>query len=397
MLLPFSGVIGTNWGPPQVVIGDGAATVTGEVLGRIGVGTGPVLIVTDSQIMRLGLLNSTIDALTRAGYEVDIFSEITGEPNINMAEQAVAAVRSRPYRAVVGLGGGSTMDMAKVAAAMATNTGQVEDIIGVDRIREPALPFVLIPTTAGTGAEASRNAMVIREGRKAFIGSPYLVANAAILDATLTVALPPSVTAATGLDALSHAIESYLSTTSTPYSATASLAAIRLIAQWLPVVYCDGHNLEGRRAMLFAALLGGLALNGGAILGHSLAYTIANRTGLPHGVTCAMSLPYCVTYNMPGSKDRLEAVAAELGLTDRRPDRVVHWLAELNRQLDIPGSLREVGLKEEQIPEMVDEVLRVYPRPNNPVPLLRDRLTELYHHFYMGTLDRYIAKVIEAQ
>lgn len=396
MFLPLSGAVTTSWGPGQVVIGDGAASQTGEVLERIGVKHGPVLFVTDQQIRRLGLQEDAVDSLKHSGYKVDIFSEISGEPDIDIAERVVATVRARSYQAVVGFGGGSAMDMAKVAAAMATNPGDVADIIGVDRVRERALPFVLIPTTAGTGAEASRVAMVTRQGRKAFIGSPHLVADAAILDATLSVSLPPPVTASTGLDALSHALEAYLSSNATPISATASLAAIRLIRRWLPVVYEDGRHLEGRRAMLFAAFLGGLALNGGAILGHSLAYTIANRTGLAHGLTCAMSLPYCIAYNMSAAKDRLTAVAAEVGLNEQQPEAVVLWLADLIGRFGIPGSLREIGLREEQIPEMVDELLRYYPRPNNPVPLDSEPLTQLYKYFYVGALKDYLMRVMEA-
>lgn len=349
---------------------------------------GPVLIVTDRDVVRLGLAEGVQRSLEAAGYHPDVFADVAGEPDLQVVDRAAAAVRTKPYRAVVGVGGGSAMDVAKLAAALATNPGSASDIIGFNRLAEPCLPMVLIPTTAGTGAEASRNAMVMAEGRKAFVGSPFLVPDAAILDPQLTVTLPASVTGATGLDALSHALECYLSTLANPFTSTASLMAMRLIARFLPTAYRQGGNLDARRAMLFAAYLGGLALNASAVLGHSMAYTVANRTHLPHGVTCAMALPYCVAYCLPGASQRIAAAAAEISHgQETQPEWLVRWLGGLNAELQIPASLMQVGIERRELQSMVDELLHHYPRPNNPVPLERGRLLVLYEYFHAGDLE----------
>ena len=293
----------------------------------------------------------------------------------------------------MGLGGGSAMDMAKLAAALATNAGEVGDFMGAVRFERAPLPLVLVPTTAGTGAEATRVSMLSVGGQKAIIVSPQLVPSAAVLDPNLTLSLPPSVTASTGIDALSHALEALMSTNSSPFTDAASLSAVSVIARWLPVAYREPSNLEARRAMLFAAYQAGLSLNAGVVLGHSVAYTVANRARLPHGVTCAVALPYCAAYNARAVKNQMERVAACLpqGARVESVNDVVRWLASLNKALGIPASLQEVGVERRDLPAMADECLSRYPRPNNPVPVEREGLLELYDHLFTGDIGGYAA------
>lgn len=251
-------------------------------------------------------------------------------------------------------------------------------------IERDALPLVLVPSTAGTGAEASRNTIVNHDNRKFVIGSARLVPAVAILDPALTVTCPPGVTAASGMDALAHAVETTLSTWANPFTTVNGLAAVRPIARWLRTAHEDGGNLVARRAMLYSAYHAGLSLNAATLLGHSMAYTIATRTNLPHGVTTGMSLPYCVAYDAQGTRDQVQALAAEIGVPT---GELARWIQRLAKEVGLPRSLREVGFGPKDIPAMVEDCLVKYPRPNNPVPFTRERLTQLYGYFLDGDVD----------
>jgi alcohol dehydrogenase class IV len=326
--------------------------------------------------------------LGEAGYDLAVHSDIAREPDLTVATAVSEAVRKTKYVAVIGCGGGSALDPAKLAAAFATNAGSPDEYIRGRQIERPALPLALVPTTAGTGAEVSKNAIVTHSGRKFVISSPLLCPTAAVLDPLLTVSCPATVTAASGMDALAHAIESTISLWATPFTASNGLQAVRTIADWLPRAFVDGGDMHTRRAMLHASFLAGLSINASTLLGHSIAYTIATRTHLPHGVTTAMALPYCIAYNAPATSPQLALLTTEAGIAE---GTLARWVAELAKGLQLPTSLREVDLGEDDLPSMVDECLAFYPRPNNPVPLGRERLLHLYRSFLDGDLERTFA------
>ena len=191
------------------------------------------------------------------------------------------------------------MDLAKVMALLATNDGPIESHVGADLPEKPPVPFALVPTTAGTGAETTRIAMLAAESGKRIVSHRMLVPLVAALDVDLVMTLPASVTSATGMDALTHAAESFLSTSSSVLSTSMSLRAAQLLSEWLPLAYAQPDDRKARRATLYGAFLAGLSLNAGAVLGHSMAYTVANRAHAAHGVTTAMALPFCLAYNAP--------------------------------------------------------------------------------------------------
>lgn len=369
-------------GPRRLVLGDRSIGLLGEELSGLGVGKGSVLLVADGVLVELGATHEAESSLRSAGYEPVLQRTSGGEPDLDAYSEVVRAARELASVAVVGVGGGSSMDLAKLAAGLATNAGSVEEYLRQKVIMRDSLPLGLAPTTAGTGAEASKNAIVSHENRKFVVGSPRLTPTLALLDPVLTVSCPPAVTAASGLDALAHAVEATLSLWANPFTTLNALAAVRTIARSLRTAYENGSNLPARRAMLYAAYQAGLSINASTLLGHSMAYTIATRTRLPHGVTTGMSLPYCLAYDAPAAAERvaaLEEAAGERSLTSS-----IRSLAE---QLGMPGSLREVGLGEDDIPAMVDDCLQKYPRPNNPVPFDRERLLQLYGHFLDGDVD----------
>ena len=370
--------------PSRVWYGAGASARIAECVQDLGIPPGPALLVTDPAVEKIGLARGMAAGLGRAGFAVHRYSEIPGEPTSDVADRTAALARDLAPTLVVGVGGGSAMDVAKLSAALVRNPGSVVDYTHVvgRRFTEPAVPAVLVPTTAGTGAEASRNAVVTRDGRKAFANNhPQLLAAGVILDPLLTHSLPPAVTAHTGLDALSHCIEGMLSTNATALTDLMATQGIALITRALPRAYGDGSDAEARAEMLLAAYMGGLTLNAGMILGHSIAYTIANRLHLPHGLTCALALPYTMAYNRPAAGHRLLRIgqAAGTGAGD-----VVQRVQGLCHDVGIPEALRSLGIERERLPEMVAECLEQYPRPNNPRPLEREALLSLYTALWEG-------------
>jgi len=312
------------------------------------------------------------------------FSEIRAEPTAEVADHAAAVARRLAPALVVGVGGGSVMDVAKLAAALVKNPGSAGDythLVG-KRFTLPAVPTILVPTTAGTGAEASQNAVITMGARKASARDhPQLLAAGALLDPRLTHSLPPEITAHTGVDALSHCIEGMLSTDATALTDVAGQQGIRLVVRALPRAYAAGGDAEARAEMLLAAYLGGLSLNAGTVLGHSIAYTLANRLHLSHGFSCALALPYTMAYNRDAASERLRHIGEAAG-TDGAD--VIRAVQSLGMDVGIPEAVRTLGLERERLPELVTECLEQYPRPNNPRPLAYAPLLSLYEALWEG-------------
>ncbi len=379
--------------PQHVVLGDGSSSQIPQLLSNWKIPPSDVLIVSDPEVIKLGLLEGIKGSLHQAGYEPDIFDEISGEPTLKTAENLASAVRRKPFRSVIGVGGGSAMDMAKLASAMATNKIEIRNFLGAVTFPNEPLPLTLVPTTAGTGAEATAVSMLSVDGRKAIVLSPQLIPLAAVLDPLLTLSLPANVTAITGLDALSHALEAFMSRKANPFTDTHAVAATGLIADWLKAAFDNGRNLEARRAMSYAAFLGGLSLNAGVVVGHSVAYTISNRTHLPHGVSCALALPYTIAFNISAREVRLRKMA-EIVIKNPAASAtdLALWVDYMNSYLGMPRSLSDVGLGPSSLDEMVEECLTRYPRPTNPVELSRERLKPLYEAMLAGDVEGFATR-----
>ena len=369
--------------PRRLVSGDGAIAGLGSLLHELEVATGRVLVVADRTLVELGTVELALGPIRNAGLEPTLYGEVAAEPDLDAVERLEAVARDGGFSAVVGIGGGSALDSAKLAAAVPTNDGRLVEYVEGRAFERRTLPLVLVPTTAGTGAEGSRNSVVAHAGRKRVIGSAFLCPEIALLDATLTVSVPPGVTAASGVDALCHAIESALSTYANAFTRAYAFAAMRTIPQSLRAAYADGTNLNARRELLYASFLAGLSLNAVTVLGHTMGYTIAGRTKLGHGVTCAMSLPYCLAYNL-AAVEPMREIAAAVGCA---PASLPLWSRALGDELGIPASLEEIGIAEDEVEAMADECVDSYPRPNNPVPFDRHRLRLLYQRFHQGDVE----------
>ncbi|MFF0366436.1 iron-containing alcohol dehydrogenase family protein [Micromonospora sp. NPDC005087] len=370
--------------PRQVLTGAGCAAGVGAALREWGAEQGRVLVVADRVVADAGLLASLTAGLTEAGLEPVLCAEIAGEPDADLVRRVTETGTSADANAVVGIGGGSAMDVAKLVALLLTNGGDVADQLGLVVPRRPVAPLALVPTTVGTGAEATRIAMVSVAGHKRISSCRQYVPLVAALDPALVSALPAAVVASTGMDALAHALESMLSSNRNALTVTvATRAADLVLANIERATDPDGYEARGR--MMLGAYLAGLALNAGVVLGHSLAYVIAGRTALPHGTTCALALPYCLAYNRsadPALLSRVAAAATRGASTDLAD--AVTAIDALAGRLGLPRSLAAVHIDAAAVPAMAAECVKDYPRPTNPVPLDEERLTRLIGAMHRG-------------
>jgi alcohol dehydrogenase len=274
-----------------------------------------VLLVTDSGIVAAGLADRVVDVLKDAGLESTVFAGISANPRDEECCQAAAEAIAFDAQAIVGLGGGSALDTAKAAAALVTNGGRVKDWEDPRRLENDPMPLIAVPTTAGTGSEVTWVAVITDQENhyKMTLLDPRIAPDVAVLDPALTLSLPPRMTAATGMDALVHAIEAYTCRAANPISDALALRAIALVASALPAAVKDGGDADARCDMLLASLLAGLAF-GNADVGavHCLGESLGGLYDTPHGVACAVFLPYVIEFNLEADLAKHAAVARAL-------------------------------------------------------------------------------------
>jgi len=270
---------------PRIVMGPGAIETLGEEARNLKVEK--VLFVTDKGIMEAGLIKSALKVLEKNKIEYAIFDDVEPDPRYEIVSNCVEMIKKEDPGLLVGFGGGSPMDIAKVAAIMATNRGSIAEYFGVDLIPTPGLKTLMVPTTAGTGSEVTPIAILSDEGEKLKKGivSPFLFPSVALLDPELTLGLPPHITASTGMDALIHAIEAFTSVNATGISDMFAFRALELLYENIRPAYEDGSNLKARSSMLEGSLLAGIAFaNAGVTAVHAFAYPIGAEFHIPHGV-----------------------------------------------------------------------------------------------------------------
>ena len=369
--------------PPRIVIGDGCAPQCADFLAQRGVKR--VLLVSSTPV--LPTLGEVLAALKEAGVAVVQGPTIDREPTREMFEQVLLVARREPSEAVLGIGGGSVIDVAKLVAALARNQQTAPEVFGINLLASRALPLVCLPTTAGTGAEVSPNAILLDEADalKKGVVSPHLVPDAAFIDPLLTLTVPPAVTAATGLDALTHCIEAFANKFAHPAVDVYALQGIRLIAANLERAVHNGGDREARAYLALGSFYGGLCLgpvNTAAV--HALSYPLGGRFRIAHGVANALLLPHVLRFNLPAAPERYAEVAVALGVTrDGSPESTAArgWerLRQLSQNCGVPQRLAQLNVPRDAIPALARAALQVQRLlKNNPRPVAEKDAAQIY-------------------
>lgn len=304
----------------RVVHGWGSIQALPEEFKRLGLDRSKVLIVSDAGIASTGILDRTASILSAAGFETEKFTEISNDPPISDAEASVEFAKRYKPGAVLGIGGGSSLDIAKLAALMPTNSGTLESYLGMDLVENPGIPLILMPTAAGTGSEVTNISVLSDPANniKKAVVSRHSYARAVLLDPELSVGLPPKITAMTGMDALVHATESFVGKRATLFTDALNIEAIRVIGANLRQAYSNGQDQEARTNMMYASCMAGMAFsntqNG---LDHALALAIGGRYHLPHGLLTAFICPWVMEFNMVAAPEKFARIALALGV---KPD-----------------------------------------------------------------------------
>ena len=381
----------------RIVFGNGSIGQLDSILQRLKARN--ILLVTDPGIKNAGIVDRISSLLEQANYETVIYDQVVPEPPVDSAMDCYKFAKSQmDIDAVIGLGGGSSIDMAKIVALLVAHGGHPLDYYGGEnQVPGPIAPLVAIPTTAGTGSEVTSVAVLtdVENNLKVGISDNYLRPTVALLDPQLTVGLPAYVTACSGIDALSHAVEAYTAKPSSyiqaegnilfqgsiPISDALAYRAIELIAKNLPLAVQQGSNLEARSNMLLGSLLAGMSFsNAGTAAAHALAYPIGGLVKSPHGEVTGLLLPYVMEYNTAVETEKMVKISRAFGVnTDGLSDKEAALAAskavlKLLREIGLPTRLTEIGIKDEDIPEIAEKTLLIdrLIRNNPRVPTQRN-------------------------
>lgn len=356
-----------------------------------------VLLITDPFLAASGLAGNIVSMLSEKGIECLINSDVVAEPPLEVGEQLVAFARSRQIDLIIGLGGGSAIDLAKLVAALAVQEGCVRDYLNLSGNRtlaDKSLPKIMIPTTSGTGSEVTNISVLSLEDSKDVVAHDALLADVVIVDPELTVSVPPAVTAATGIDALTHAIESYVSVQATPVSEGLSLQAIRLINRSLPTACQNGTDRQARSEMSYGSYLAGLAFfNAGCAAVHALAYPLGGQFHVAHGDSNAVLLPYVMSYIRTACRTKMRDIYQAMGFDardlsdDEASEKCVAALQDLVARVGIPATLGGFGIPNsalEALTEAAGKQTRLLQR--SPMKLEQADISAIYQAAFDGKL-----------
>lgn len=346
------------------------------------------LIVTDQGVVKSGTIQHVLSLLE---VEYSIYDSVKPEPELEQVQDCINFYHENQSDAVLAVGGGSALDIAKCVAALAGQNGDIREFVGTDKITSRDIPLIVIPTTSGTGSEVTNIAILsdTENQMKQGIVSDFLLPDVAIVSPVMSVSCPASVTAASGVDALVHAIEAYISVNHSDITDALALQAIELIFEYLPQAYALPSNLIAREKMATASLMAGLAFgNAGVGAVHALAYPLGGKYKMAHGVSNALMLPYVLKWNVLGCAERLSKIAQLLNLSQgnlhmENAEKLVAFLHQFCHQLDIPSGLRHFGIQEDDIPALAAEAIKVERLlKNNPRQLTVNDIEAIYREAY---------------
>ncbi|MDA1164923.1 MAG: iron-containing alcohol dehydrogenase [Planctomycetota bacterium] len=366
----------------RVVFGSGVLSRLGELASELG---DRALLVTDKGLKNAGHENRAIEFLIASGVTPTVFDDVHPNPTTEDVDRCLAVAKAANVNLIIGLGGGSSMDCAKGANFLLTNGGRMEDYWGVGKAKQPMLPMIAVPTTSGTGSEAQSFALIAHAEThmKMACGDKKAACRIALLDPEVTVTMPVSVTAVTGIDAISHAVETYVTSKRNTVSQLFSRRAWSLLATSFPRVLEDPSDLEARGGMLVGAHFAGTAIEN-SMLGatHALANPLSAHFGLTHGVAIGVMLPHVVRFNAAVVGDLYGDLASDAGLCESgdssASEHLARYLASTVRDWGLPTSLKECHVREDLIPTMAEEAAKQWTGTFNPRPVDVASLKELY-------------------
>ncbi|MBS9719117.1 iron-containing alcohol dehydrogenase [Tianweitania sp. BSSL-BM11] len=373
---------------PSIIFEPGSAARLGDIAApRLGK---TILFVTDPGLRKLGLCDPALKSLEASGVAVIVFDQVEADPSRKTLEAAVSAGRDARVSGVIGFGGGSSLDVAKLAALLLGSNEDLDQAWGVAQAKGPRLPLILVPTTAGTGSEVTPVSIItVGEEEKRGVSSPLLQPDIALLDPDLTLGLPPAITAATGIDAMVHAIEAFASTNANnnPVSKTLAREALRLLGANIERAVRNGSNAEARSAMLLGSMLAGQAFANSPVAAvHALAYPIGGTFHVPHGLSNALVLPEVLRFNAVEAPAPYAGIAAdafpelaEITETENKTAAFIAALADLSKRLGLPQRLRDVGITEADLPKLAADAMKQQRLlVNNPRPVSESDALAIY-------------------
>lgn len=381
--------------PRRLVFGEGSLDVfAADFLQR---GLKKLYLVTVPAVC--DQLEPILRKLAAEGVEVRVNQSIAGEPSFGDFDNVLGEARRYGADSVVGIGGGSVLDVAKLVAAQLYNTQPTAEVTGIGNLKGRSTYLACIPTTSGTGSEVSPNAIFVNEqGAKIGVISPHLVPDASYVDPLLTVSVPPSITASTGIDALAHCLEAYTNKFAHPVVDLVALEGVRLIARYLKRACTDGHNLEARSQVALGSLYGGMCLGPvNTTAAHALAYPLGTDYHIPHGLSIALLLPHVMAFNLPAAPDRYAQLAIAMGADPGAGEEAtalqsVHLIKNLIRACGLPASLQELNIPYEGIEKMAEDALKIQRLlKNNIRPITQKDAEDIYRSaFYCYELTKNI-------
>jgi len=367
--------------PTTIRFGEGSSKELGDYLLKNGLDK--PLVVTDPGVAQLGFFRNIIDDLKKKHISVEIFFDLHKNPVKSDVYKGTDAYDLTGRNAVIGLGGGVALDVARAIVLRVNHREDLfkyDDLAGGDVFVTNEVPhFITIPTTAGTGSEVGRSAIIADDvtHQKRILFSPKLLAKIVFADPLLTMDLPPGITAATGMDALTHNMEAFLARMWHPLCEGIALEGIALIHQSLEKAV-NKPNLESRSKMLMASLMGAVAFQKGLGVVHSLAHPLSSLLDTHHGLANAVNIPYGMEFNIAGCEEKFRRIARTIELQKETGAAVVDYLFELNTKINIPHRLSAIGVKPEHIETLTDLAIADFAHPNNPKPVSREDFKKLY-------------------
>ena len=367
--------------PTTIRFGAGSSDELGDYLLKNNLSK--PLIVTDPTVSQLDFFKKIIDELKKKNISTEIFSDIHKNPVKSDVYKGTEVYDNTKRDSIIGIGGGAALDVARAIVLRINHREDLfkyDDLIGGDVYVTNDVPhFITIPTTAGTGSEVGRSAIIADDEthQKKILFSPKLLAKIVFADPLLTMELPPFITAATGMDALTHNMEAYLAKMPHPLCEGIALEGISLIDQSLEKAV-NGPDLESRSKMMIASLMGAVAFQKGLGVVHSLAHPLSSLLDTHHGLANAVNIPYGMEFNMEGFENKFRRIARTLELKEETGEAVVKYLFDLNSKINIPHKLSAIGVKQEHIETLADLAIADFAHPNNPKPVSRENFKELY-------------------